>query len=72
MATGTVKFFNEDKGYGFIRPDGGGMDVFVHVTDIQASDMSTLNVGDAVEFEVGESRGGRPKAVNLSMSLVEQ
>ena len=71
MATGTVEFFNQAKGYGFIRPDGGGMDVFVHITDVQASDMNTLNVGDAVEFEFGESRNGRPKAVNLSMSQVE-
>lgn len=71
MATGTVKFFNEAKGYGFIKPEGGGKDVFVHISDLQASDMGTLNDGDAVEFEVAESRDGRPKAVNLSMSLVD-
>jgi len=71
MATGTVKFFNETKGYGFIQPEGGGKDVFVHISDLIASDMGAVGQGDAVEFEVAEGRDGRPKAVNLSISLVD-
>lgn len=71
MTTGTVKFFNEAKGYGFIQPEGGGKDVFVHISDVQASDMGTLNDGDTVEFEIVEGRDGRPKASNLAASLVD-
>ncbi len=62
MATGTVKFFNEEKGFGFITPDEGGQDIFVHVTGINGG---TLRDNDKVEYEVGEGRKG-PCAVNVT------
>jgi CspA family cold shock protein len=58
MATGTVKFFNNEKGYGFITPEGGGDDVFVHFSNIQGSGFKTLEEGNRVEFEVGPGRKG--------------
>ena len=66
MATGTVKWFNTEKGYGFIQPDQGGKDVFVHITAVQAAGMDTLNEGDAVMFDL-ESTDKGPAAVNLSV-----
>lgn len=64
--TGTVKFFNNDKGFGFITPDGGGKDVFVHISAVQASGMDTLTENQKVSFETEEDmRGKGPKAVNL-------
>lgn len=64
MTTGTVKFFNTQKGYGFITPDDGSKDVFVHITAVEQSGMAGLNEGQKVSFEVqSEARG--PKAVNL-------
>ena len=64
--TGTVKFFNADKGYGFITPDDGAKDVFVHISALQASGLQSLNEGDKVSFEVEpDKRGKGPKAVNL-------
>jgi len=65
MPTGRVKFFNTDRGFGFIAPDGGGSDVFVHVSDVEAAGMKTLVEGQLVAYEVGTGRGGRSKAVNL-------
>jgi len=65
MAKGTVKFFNTTKGFGFITPDDGEKDVFVHITAVQASGMDTLSDGQAVTFDVEPDRRG-PKAVNLS------
>jgi len=62
--TGTVKFFNTTKGYGFITPDEGGKDVFVHISALEQSGMATLNEGQKVQFEVQQEARG-PKAVNL-------
>ncbi len=64
--TGTVKFFNASKGYGFITPDEGGNDVFVHVTAVEQSGMGTLTDGMRVSFETEpDKRGKGPKAVEL-------
>ena len=66
MATGTVKWFNTTKGYGFIQPDNGGKDVFVHVTAVERSGMGSLNEGMRISFETEpDKRGKGPKAVNL-------
>jgi CspA family cold shock protein len=64
MTTGTVKFFNTSKGFGFIAPDGGGKDVFVHATALEAAGMRTLNEGQKVSFDVQPDARGS-KAVNL-------
>ncbi|MDW3206864.1 MAG: cold-shock protein [Alphaproteobacteria bacterium] len=64
MAKGTVKFFNTTKGFGFITPEGGEKDVFVHITAVQASGLDTLSDGQNVEFDIEPDRRG-PKAVNL-------
>jgi len=64
MATGTVKFFNTQKGFGFIKPDDGGKDVFVHITAVQAAGLRGLDEGQAVGFEVLMERG-KPAAGNL-------
>jgi CspA family cold shock protein len=64
--TGTVKFFNTTKGFGFITPDGGAKDVFVHISAIEASGLRTLVDGQKVTFDVEPDRMGKgPKAVNL-------
>ena len=66
MATGTVKFFNVNKGFGFIAPDGGAKDVFVHISAIEASGLRTLVDGQKVTFDDEPDRMGKgPKAVNL-------
>ncbi|MCV3739400.1 cold-shock protein [Rhizobium sp. TRM96647] len=66
MATGTVKFFNVDKGFGFITPDNGGQDVFVHVSSLERG--GSLHEGDKVSFEVGQDRKtGKSKAENVSL-----
>jgi len=57
MATGTVKWFNPDKGFGFIQPDGGGQDVFVHISAVQMAGMHTLNEGQKLSFEIVMNRG---------------
>jgi len=64
MASGTVKWFNSQKGYGFIQPSGGGRDVFVHISAVERAGLSSLNVGQRVEFEIMENRG-RTSAENL-------
>lgn len=65
MPVGTVKFFNTDKGYGFIAPDGGGEDSFVHITAVQAAGMDTLNKEQRLSYEVETGRNGKKSAVNL-------
>jgi CspA family cold shock protein len=63
---GTVKFFNPEKGYGFIKPDDGGRDIFVHVTAVERAGMSTLAEGQRIAFEVEPDKKGKgPKAVDL-------
>jgi CspA family cold shock protein len=57
MATGTVKFFNSQKGFGFIQPADGGNDVFVHISAVERAGMSTLNEGQKVSYEVVSERG---------------
>ena len=66
MATGTVKWFNGEKGYGFIQPDSGGKDVFVHISAVQKAGLHTLNEGQSVGFEVEMQQNGRAAAVNLA------
>jgi CspA family cold shock protein len=67
--TGTVKFFNSSKGFGFITPEGGSKDVFVHVTALEASGISHLADGQRVTFEVEPDRMGKgPKAVRLQLA----
>lgn len=63
--TGTVKFFNVDKGYGFIAPDGGGNDAFVHITAVERAGMTTLNQDQRVTYDLEEDRRGKMSAVNL-------
>jgi len=66
MTTGIVKFFNTTKGFGFITPDDGGKDVFVHISAVQASGMEGLADGQRISFETEpDKRGKGPKAVNL-------
>jgi len=67
MPTGRVKFFNTDRGYGFIAPDDGGPDVFVHVHDVEAAGMKILVADQLVAYEVGLARDGRSKAVGLRL-----
>lgn len=65
MATGTVKFFNTTKGFGFIAPEGGGKDVFVHISAVERSGMAGLNEGQKVSFDLEKDRQGRDSAANL-------
>lgn len=67
MLSGTVKWFNATKGYGFIQPDNGGKDVFVHVTALENSGMKSLNEGQRVNFEVMSDRRGE-KATTLTLA----
>lgn len=66
MATGTVKWFNATKGFGFIQPDDGGKDVFVHVTAVQKAGLTGLNEGQKVSFELASDRG-KTSAANLKV-----
>ncbi len=67
MPSGTVKFFNMDKGFGFIRPDDGTKDVFVHISAVERSGLRGLQEGQKVNFELQPDKKG-PKAVNLTVS----
>ena len=64
--TGTVKFFNTDKGYGFIEAEDGSGDSFVHITAVQAAGMNTLDKDQRLNYEVEQGRNGKESAVNLS------
>jgi cold shock protein len=64
MARGTVKWFNSQKGYGFIQPTDGGRDVFVHISAVERAGLSSLNEGQQIEFEIEDNRG-KSSAVNL-------
>lgn len=64
MATGTVKWFNDQKGFGFIAPEGGGDDIFVHHSNIEAQGYRSLTEGQKVEYEPGQGRKG-PEATNV-------
>ena len=67
--TGTVKFFNGERGYGFIKPDDGGRDVFVHITAVERAGLKDLIEGQRITFEVEPDKKGKgPKAVNLVIS----
>ena len=65
MPIGTVKFFNTDKGYGFIAPEGGGPDSFVHITAVQAAGMDTLHKEQRVSYDLETGRNGKVSAINL-------
>ena len=65
MITGTVKFFNADKGYGFIAPEDGGSDAFVHISAVERAGMHTLNKDQRVSYEMETDRRGKTSAVNL-------
>jgi CspA family cold shock protein len=65
MPIGTVKFFNSDKGYGFIQPEDGGNDAFVHISAVEQAGMSTLNKEQRVSYDLEQDRRGKTSAVNL-------
>jgi CspA family cold shock protein len=67
MATGTVKWFNGKKGYGFIAPDDGGRDIFVHISALQNSGLRNLDEGARISYDVEDQRG-KTSAVNLKLS----
>ncbi len=68
MATGTVKWFNFTKGFGFIQPSEGGKDVFVHISAVERAGISALDEGQKVEFELATGRDGRTSADNLRLA----
>jgi cold shock protein len=65
MATGTVKWFNAQKGYGFIQPDEGGNDVFVHISAVERAGLPGLREGQKISYEIEKGRNGKSAAVNL-------
>ncbi len=67
MATGTVKWFNPTKGFGFIQPDSGGSDVFVHISAVERAGLSGLEDGSKVSYELEEDRRGRSSAGSLKL-----
>ena len=65
MPVGTVKFFNENKGYGFIQPDEGGQDAFVHISSVERSGMRSLRENQRISYDLEQDRRGKMAAVNL-------
>lgn len=68
MPVGTVKWFNPTKGFGFIQPENGGADVFVHISAVERAGMRSLNEGQKISFELEQSRQGKTSAVNLQQA----
>ncbi len=68
MITGTVKFFNADKGYGFIAPEGGEGDAFVHISAVERAGLATLQKDQRVSYELETDRRGKTSAVNLQLA----
>lgn len=68
MINGTVKFFNSTKGFGFISPDGGGKDTFVHISALERAGISSLADGQKVTFDLEKGRDGRESAVNVQLA----
>jgi len=68
MATGTVKWFNPVKGYGFITPDEGGSDAFVHISAVERAGLSTLQEGQKVNYDLEAGRNGKTSAENLTIA----
>jgi CspA family cold shock protein len=66
MINGTVKFFNSTKGFGFIQPDDGSKDAFVHISAVERSGLSTLNEGQKVSYDLEKGRDGKISATNLT------
>jgi CspA family cold shock protein len=67
MARGTVKWFNPTKGYGFILPQGGGKDMFVHISAVERSGLTSLNDGQVIEYDIENNRDGKQGAINLKV-----
>ncbi|GAK43631.1 cold shock proteins [Tepidicaulis marinus] len=68
MTTGTVKWFNPTKGYGFIEPDDGSKDAFLHISALERAGMSSINEGQRVEFELQTGKNGKSSAENLKLA----
>jgi CspA family cold shock protein len=68
MSSGTVKWFNAQKGYGFIQPDDGSKDVFVHISAVERAGLRGLNEGQKVSFDIEKGKQGKTAAVNLQVS----
>ncbi|KKB80460.1 cold-shock protein [Devosia soli] len=68
MITGTVKFFNTTKGFGFVTPDTGGKDAFIHISALERAGMSSLAEGQKISYDLERSRDGRESAVNIQLA----